>query len=169
MTHWRQLMDQEYVGAWDLPAGRDVPVTISKVESVKLEARGDDDRRKKDEHKVLLHFKGKDKPMVANATNCKTIARLYGNDTRKWVGERIALYSTTTRAFGETHDCIRVRPKKPGEPKAATDARDAAEVEKREQRRAEMSPQDRQELEEAEKAMRDVLATPAREPGDDNE
>jgi hypothetical protein len=100
------MFDREYIGAWDLP--RDVTVTIARVAAGELIGEGG--RKAK---KPIIYFEGKDKGFAANKTNCKIIAAMYGTDTRKWVGQRITLYPTTTEMGGKTHDCIRVRPQIP--------------------------------------------------------
>jgi hypothetical protein len=48
--------------------------------------------------------------MVGNKTNCKTLAAMYGNNTDDWVGKSCTLYVGQCEAFGETVDCIRIRP-----------------------------------------------------------
>lgn len=107
MADFRSFFDQPYVGAWDLN-GKDVTVVISKVTGG--EVMGDGGRKSR---KLILHFEGKDKPMVCNKTNGKTIAALYGNDAGEWAGKAITLYPTTTTMGSETKDCIRVRPRVP--------------------------------------------------------
>lgn len=102
---WRGMFDREYLGAWDLP--RDATVVISEVK-VGILQQG----TKKDK-KPIIFFQGKSKGLACNKTNAKIIAKLYGNDTRKWIGEPITLYATKTQFGSETVDCIRVRPSKP--------------------------------------------------------
>lgn len=110
MPHWRSYMDHEWISAFDL-AGRDVTVTIREIKGAQI--TGDGGKKAK---KPIAFFEGKEKGLALNATNCKTIARLYGsNDTADWVGKRITLYPTTTEMAGETKDCIRVRPQVPAE------------------------------------------------------
>lgn len=108
MTDYRTLFDSRFLGAWDLPAGRDVVVTISAVaaETVRNEAN-------KEAKKPVISFLGKSKGLLANKTNAKTIAAMYSTDTRKWIGKRIAIYATTTLFGRQTVDCIRVRPTPP--------------------------------------------------------
>lgn len=104
-------MDHKYLHACDL-AGRDVTVTIARVTKGTLKSKEGETT------KPLIFFEGKEKPLGANTTNCRTIAKLYGNDTTNWVGKRITLYPTETDAFGETVDCIRVRGRVPPEKSA---------------------------------------------------
>ena len=107
MNDYRAMFDREYIGAWDLE-GRDVTVTISRV--TRGELTGEGGRKTK---KPIVYFQGKEKGFAANKTNCKIIAAMYGTDTAKWVGRQITLYPTTTEMSGQTHDCIRVRPRVP--------------------------------------------------------
>ena len=104
MSDWRGMFDRDHIGAWDLD-GRDVTVTIESVKATVLTAQGG-----KSNKKPVIHFKGKEKGFVCNKTNAKAIAAMYGNDTSKWVGQRITIYPTTTSFGNETKECIRVRP-----------------------------------------------------------
>ena len=107
MTHWKEMFDADFLGAWDLDA--DTVVTIAKVTAGSV---GGHQGRAKSK-KALISFKEFQKPLVANKTNAKAIAGMYGNDTREWVGKRIQIYPTETQFGGETVDCIRVRPTPP--------------------------------------------------------
>ena len=109
MPHWKSMMTLEYLYAFDLK-GKDVTLTIERVTAGEL--KGTDGKKSK---KPLVYFaEGKDKrPLAFNSTNCKITAALYGNDTAGWIGKRITIYPTTCEAFGQTVDCVRVRPKIP--------------------------------------------------------
>jgi len=110
---YRTMFDSEYLGAWDLP--RDATVTIAGVKAGQLV--GEKGRTAK---KPIITFAGKQKAFAANKTNCRTIAAMYGTDTRQWVGKRITLYATTTEFGGKQMDCIRVRPQVPAAAKRPT-------------------------------------------------
>ena len=117
-TDYRTMFDRDYIGHFDL-LDRDVTVTISKVVAGQLTAMGG--RKSK---KPIIYFHGKEKGMICNKTNSKTIAALYGNFVEGWVGQRITLYVSTTRnpEGGDDVQCIRVRPKAPeGKASAADD------------------------------------------------
>lgn len=103
---YRTMFDSEYLGAWDLP--RDATVTIAGVKAGQLV--GEKGRTAK---KPIITFQGKQKAFAANKTNCRTIAAMYGTNTREWIGKRITLYATTTEFGGKQMDCIRVRPQVP--------------------------------------------------------
>lgn len=64
----------------------------------------------KKEECTVAHLQGV-KPFILNATNCKTIAKLYGNFIEDWAGKQITLFATTTKMAGETVECLRIRPK----------------------------------------------------------
>lgn len=104
MPHWKSMMDRDFIFAFDLN-GKEVTVTISRVEAGTL--NGSSGRKAK---KPIVYFEGKEKGLALNATNCKTVAKLYGNYTEKWIGKQITIYPTTTDMAGETVECIRVRP-----------------------------------------------------------
>lgn len=115
MTDYRAMFDREYIGSWDLPRDRDAIVTIREVKAATL------NNGRSSNKKPIVFFAGKEKGMVCNKTNAKTIAAMYGNDTREWVGKAIALYVDKTRdpSGGGEVECIRVRPRPP---KAKADA-----------------------------------------------
>jgi hypothetical protein len=107
-SDWRGMFDREYIGAWDLPKGTDVPVVIDRVKAGELVAPGG--RKSK---KPVVYFRGKEKGFALNKTNAKLIAGMYGNDTAKWCGKPIAIYATQTQFGNDTVECIRVRPTPP--------------------------------------------------------
>src|SRR3990167_139657 len=108
-TDYRTMFDRDYIGHFDLQ-GRDVTVTISKVIAGQLTAQGG--RKSK---KPIIYFNGKEKGMICNKTNSKTIASLYGNFVEGWVGKSITLYVSMTRSpeGGDDVQCIRIRPQVP--------------------------------------------------------
>lgn len=113
-TDYRTLFDRDYIGAFDLQ-GRDVVVTISKVIGGELTAMGG--RKSK---KPILYFENKDKGMIMNKTNSKTVAAMFGNFVETWVGKRITLFVGMTRdpSTGGDIECLRVRPVTPPEKEA---------------------------------------------------
>ena len=109
MTDYRSMFDREYIGSWDLPRDRDAAVKIRDVKAAVL------NNGRQSNKKPILYFDGKEKGMVCNKTNAKTVASLYGNDVAGWIGKSIALYVATTRdpSGGGDVECIRVRPTPP--------------------------------------------------------
>lgn len=121
--HWKEMTDREYLFAFDLK-GKDCTVTIDRIVAGTLVGTGGKKTRK-----PLAFFKegSSGKPLGLNATNCKAIAALYGNETDNWVGKRITIYPTTTNFGGETVECIRVRPTVPPDAKPGQKAREPGE------------------------------------------
>lgn len=105
-THWKLLMNPDYIGAYWLPPGEDVTVTIDHVVREIITGNGG-----KKEECTVAHLKNGVKPFILNATNSKTIAHLYGPYIEDWAGKKITLYASTTKLAGETVECLRVRPK----------------------------------------------------------
>ena len=91
--------DSNHLKSEDLPAGKEVPVTIASYELLQLD----------DKNKLCLTFAGKEKTMVVNKTNATAIAHVYGNDPDSWVNKSIFLFTTKTEFNGKSVDCIRVR------------------------------------------------------------
>lgn len=109
MAHWKTMMDHKWLHAGDL-MGRDVTVTIERIEAGTLEGQ-----KGKKEKKPVAKFRGKEKPLALNVTNCKTLTRLFGSsDVNDWIGKRVTLFPTTTNGpSGEEVECIRIRPRLP--------------------------------------------------------
>ena len=68
------------------------------------------------EEKFLIHFQETEKTLILNQVNARTIAKLYGAETEDWAGKGITLYTEEIRAFGKTHNAIRVAPAIPLSP-----------------------------------------------------
>ena len=107
-THFRKLQNPNYVGSWDLADNEgkyhEKQVTI---ESVKKETVHDG--RGGSEECTVVYLK-ETKPMVANSTNLRSIARICGSPyIEDWTGNKITLFVTQVKAFGEMHDAIRVK------------------------------------------------------------
>ena len=107
-TDYRTMFDKDFIGAWSLPEGKDVTVTITKVTGGQLTGVGGRKTRK-----PVIYMQGTDKGMALNATNSKTIAAMYGNYVEEWAGKRITLFKTMTTFGSEQMECIRIRPRIP--------------------------------------------------------
>jgi len=114
-THYLSMFDRNYLGHFDLQ-GKEVTVTINKVLAGDLTAQGG--RKSK---KPIIYFEGKEKGMILNKTNSKTIAAMYGAYVEEWVSKRITLYVSTTNNPDGTGsvECLRIRPGVPQAVKAA--------------------------------------------------
>ncbi|WP_186157921.1 hypothetical protein [Burkholderia gladioli] len=116
-THWKRLINPDYIGAYALNPDEDLTVTIDYVRREQIS--GADGKK---EECTVAHLKGH-KPLILNATNSKSIHKLYGPYIEDWEGKQITLYASTTKAFGETVECLRIRPTvaRPTRPKIADD------------------------------------------------
>lgn len=122
-THWKKLHNPDYIGSYSLSddtgAYQDLNIRFKSV-SKKL-IKGPDG---KEEECITAEIQGQ-KPMILNATNCKTLTKLFDSPmVEDWCTKSITLFVAKVRAFGETVDALRVRPEfpkpqelKPGHPK----------------------------------------------------
>lgn len=88
----------KYIKASDLQ-GRDVPVVITAVEFEKVG----------DGSKPVVYFRNRDRGLVLNKTNARTIAEIYGDETEDWISKEITLWPTRTDYAGKMMPCIRIR------------------------------------------------------------
>lgn len=103
-THWKALVNPDYIGAYALPDGEDLTVTIEFVRREEVTGTGG----KKEECTVARLVD--QKPMILNMTNSKMIAKLYGPFIEDWAGQQITLYASSTKLAGEMVECLRIRP-----------------------------------------------------------
>lgn len=68
----------------------------------------------KKDTRLVLSFRGTDKKLVVNKTNANTIAKLYGDDTDGWIGQRITIMPREVEFQGNMVWAIRVSLQKPG-------------------------------------------------------
>lgn len=110
MTHWKQLQDSPYLGAYSLQPGQELILTIASVGKEKV--IGTDGKK---EDCTVIHFAERGvKPMVVNATNAKSISKVAGSPyIERWVGVKIQIYADNVKAFGDIVEALRVREFKP--------------------------------------------------------
>jgi hypothetical protein len=94
--------NSDHLKANDIPAGKQVTVTIESIEVQEFE----DDSGKK--NKLVLFFKDKEKSLVLNKTNATTISHVLGDDSDAWIGKNIILFSTKVSFGDKMVDAIRV-------------------------------------------------------------
>ena len=87
-----------YVKAADLQ-NRDVLCTIVQI------TQGDETI----DRKLVVHFMGKEKALVLNKTNARTIAAIYGDETTAWVNNQVVLYTAMVDFQGKIVPAIRVK------------------------------------------------------------
>ena len=96
-----------YLGSWDLEElpNREVILTIEQIKDEEVVANG------KTEVCTVIFWTDKSfKPMIANITNKKALARLYKTkDTEKLKGKAVVIGIDKVKAFGDIHDALRIR------------------------------------------------------------
>lgn len=106
-THWKTLVDPRYIGAYALPNGDDLIVTIERVQLESVTMMGG----KKEDH-TIAYLAGR-KPLILNVTNSKSIHKLYGPFIEDWAGKQITLFVSQTKLGSEMVECLRIRPTVP--------------------------------------------------------
>ena len=105
--HWKKEFNYDYLGAYSLPDGKDVTLTISSLDKKVVIGSGN----KKSEC-LIASFVEKEswvKPMVLNRTNCKVITKLYKTPfVENWIGKKIKITVKMVSAFGEEVDALRI-------------------------------------------------------------
>ena len=108
-THWKKLHNPDYIGAYALDPGKDLVVTIKEVKNEIV--TGPDGKK---EECMVMTFMENVKPMIVNSTNAKTITKIYKTPyIEDWRGRKIQLFIDRIKAFGETVEALRIRPKIP--------------------------------------------------------
>lgn len=101
---YRKYMDKNYLGAWDVPDGADLVLTIDHAEQNEVQNKQGKDI------KLTIHFKEDEKPMILNKTNSESISKAVGSKkVEDWAGKPISIYVANVSAFGGTTDALRVR------------------------------------------------------------
>lgn len=106
LTHWKKLNNPNYLGSFSLLPNEEKVLTIKSVG--KEQVIGADGKK---EECLVAHFAEPELPMIINATNAKTIAKLYKTPyIEQWCGKKIQVFSTLVNAFGEKVEALRIRP-----------------------------------------------------------
>ena len=113
-THWRKILESEYLAGTDLDDGNGkfVPIVLT------IKSAGEEEVRElgtnKKESCLVIHFSDNKKPMITNVTNAKAISKVCNSSyIEDWAGHRITIGTEKVKAFGEMWDALRVRPVAP--------------------------------------------------------
>lgn len=98
MVNINDEFPSKYLKASDLQ-GHAVKVQIGNVTSEQI---GTD-------RKLIMYFAGKQKGMVLNKTNARTIGDIYGDDTDAWIGKELEVFAMKVEFNGRMVDGLRVR------------------------------------------------------------
>ena len=112
-THWKNLANYDYLGAYSLSGKDEAILTIKNVKKERVTATGGTT-----DECIVLYFEDEGKivdgvlvkPMVCNKTNCKAISVATGSEfIEEWIGKKIKIFATTTKFGRETVACLRVK------------------------------------------------------------
>ena len=119
-THWRRLTNPDYLGAYSLEPGKDMILTIKQIKrEIVTGAEG------KKEECTVAYFKENVKPMILNATNSKTIQKIYSTPyIEEWAGRKIQVFADKTKLKGELVEALRIRPFIPAQAEISTKCAD---------------------------------------------
>ena len=105
-THFRKLINPDYLGEYEFAPGEDKIVTIRAVDINEITGTGG----KKDD-KPVMHFVEQVKPLILNTTNFKMLTKLFKSPyIEDWCGKQITLYGDPSVKFGgELVGGVRIR------------------------------------------------------------
>lgn len=119
LTHWRQLHNPDYLGAYSLPDGKDLILTIKEVKKEPVTSEGG-----RTEELSVCYFEEDVKPAILNVTNSRTIQKIYDTPfIEEWKGKKVQFYVDHTKFQGEEVECLRIRPISPAKPKLTPDSK----------------------------------------------
>ena len=108
MTHWKQLTNPDYIGAYSLQPNEERTVEIVRVE--RQQVTGADGKKEECTVAILKD----EKPFILNSTNCKTLTKLYGTPyIQDWIGKSVIIHSEKVKAFDDVVDALRIKLTKP--------------------------------------------------------
>ena len=115
-THWKRLVNTNYMGVYSLDNGNDLIVTIEKVVREQVVSTGG-----KKEECTVAYLRGQ-KPLILNRTNAKTITKIYNSPyIEDWQGKQITLFASTCKMAGDIVECLRIRETAPQLPELKKD------------------------------------------------
>lgn len=107
-THWKKWNNPNYLGAYAFQPGEEKTVTIREVKREFVQNQNGK------EECTVAYFDENVKPLILNATNCKTIQKVWGTPyVEDWAGRRITLKVKKVNAYGELVDAVRVSTTRP--------------------------------------------------------
>lgn len=110
--HYKDYFKSSTLNDSDFDGQKDTVALIKSIQHTKIQTQ--------DGEKMYLcaFLEGYDKPFRMNATICKSIKRAYKSSmVSDWEGKYISVYiQYDLKAFGDSHDVLRVRPVAPKPP-----------------------------------------------------
>ena len=107
-THWKQLVNPDYLGAYSLQPNEVRVLTIASVTNEKVKGQGG-----KSQSCMVVKWQEKEKPMILNRTNAKTISKIAGTPyIEQWNDLKVMIYAEPVEAFGEIVEALRIKQEK---------------------------------------------------------
>ena len=121
LTHWKKMENPDYIGSYAFQPGEKKTLTIRAVTRETI--TGAEGKR---EECTIIHWLEKEKPLIMNKTNAKTITKAFGTPyIEQWPGGRLVLGVEKVRAFGEIVEAVRVKSEKPQQAEQETQTQEA--------------------------------------------
>jgi hypothetical protein len=98
MVNINDEFPSKYLKAADLQ-GHAVKLTIRDVVTEQINT----------DRKLIMYFNNRDKGMVLNKTNARTIGDVFGEDTDDWLGKAVEVFAMKVDFQGRMVDGLRVR------------------------------------------------------------
>ena len=94
-THWKNLTEMPYLGAYSLVGKKEMTLTIKEIKQELV--TGSAGRK---ETCIVAYFTDAEKPMILNRTNCKTISKIYDTPiVEKWQGKKCEALTAANGQF----------------------------------------------------------------------
>ena len=110
-THWKRMLNPNFMGDWSLPGGKDVVLTIKGV--TQKEGWSQDKGKKVMLPCIVFEEEAEfewAKPLVPNSTNINMIVSVTGSKyIEDTVGKMIRIGTVHGKWFGKEQDALRVR------------------------------------------------------------
>lgn len=111
-THWKNLANYNYLGAYSLDGVESVILTIKDAKVEKVTSNGG-----KIDDCIVVYFeennvKGVEvKPMVFNKTNCKMMQKMYSPYIEDWLGKRVEIHVVDVKFQRDLVPALRIKDK----------------------------------------------------------
>lgn len=103
-THWKKLVDTNYLGSWDIVGGR----LVLQIVKIKQERIFNQNKNAEESCTVAYFSDERYKPMILNKTNCKTMQKLTGSPYIENWAVRVEIKTEKVKAFGELVEALRI-------------------------------------------------------------
>lgn len=133
-THYKSLIESEYLGQWDLQKDGKTVEAVVQIERVErfvpqkrqkkkvIDAQGRAEWKDAPNRRIKISFKGKRKSWLAGPVTQEVIAKMFGPKIEDWIGKKITLYVDPSVKMGkQVTGGIRVRLQRNGATGPITD------------------------------------------------